>query len=144
MPEGVDPLEPFVEGAVEATVDVLRPLLNQVIAHQARLMASAMVAEADLVPRGALEGQMTAQELLRRVLQRLAEHAKRPGSTSTGAHRVVVTMARDLGVFGADSMPYLTRTRAQVEADRDHRWQLDRTGTEGPVATRSGAEGRQK
>lgn len=108
-------MEPSTDDGV-----VLRQVSDLVDSLVAARLPAAVAAELerqDLVPRPEWSAdQPSAALFLLEVSLALQEATKRGPGTYVGAHQVLATVAKQMGVAGAASLPVLRRSRAQVDA----------------------------
>lgn len=100
----------------------LGALLSRVIDSEVQLRVAAVrqeVAEAERRRRG---GQPSAEELMRALYRAFELKVREPNpGTFVGGAKLVKDVAAGLGVLGAEELPYLRRTRAQVDKAPSHR-----------------------
>lgn len=127
----IDDQDEILALAVHELVEVVSPIVVELVEARARFLLAAQIERLELVPRASVTDQPTAHEVLRAVLARLADHASTPGATATGAHDLARRVGRSLGVHEADSCRAFRRTRAEIDDDPNPR--RKREGTQGLV-----------
>lgn len=106
---GSDPL-------YELAVEELARLNARVMEREVRRRVALEIEARDLVPRSA-EDQPSSETYMRALYRAFDQKMREPNAgTFAGGAIIVKDVAMALGVEGAAGLPYLRRTRAQVEA----------------------------
>lgn len=103
--------------AVQEVAAAVGPIVAELAEARARFMVAQTIEDRDLVVRASQEGQPTAFEVLRAVLEELERHATKPpseGATAAGAYNIARRVGVRMGVYDAERLPGLTRTRGEV------------------------------